>query len=348
MGRTFLQSLLRPIAGAVVFVFLTASSQAADWVVSKASGQVWVTTAHAQPASLSPSTILLPGDTIRTGSNGRVLLVRGEETILVAPNSVIGLPEQSEPTSTTTTILQQAGSIGVRAQKRDFNHFEVQTPYLAAVVKGTEFTVVVDETSADVQVASGQVQVSDIKSGQIVLLLPGQAARTSLLGQDGLTVRGSGPFGPVQQGVPGKALLEPTSSQGDGQRLQPAGGNQRDASANEGTRPFRISAPIGSVKLDVGNATNGLVRADGTYGRSDKRIGHWNANSNANSSLSAKGNGGSSVLATLGGSTLGNGNGNGNAFGIGNGNGNGNAFGIGNGHGNALGLLNGKAKGKKK
>lgn len=334
MSRPFLQSLCRSIAGAALLVLLPASPQAADWVVSKASGQVWVTSAQAQPASLGPQTILLPGDTIRTGSSGRVLLVRGEETILVAPNSVIGLPDQSELNSTTTTILQRAGSIGVKAQKRDFNHFEVQTPYLAAVVKGTEFTVVVDETSADVQVASGQVQVSDTKSGQIVLLLPGQAARTSWVGRDGLTVRGSGPFGRVQQGVPGKALLEPINSPGDGQRLQPAGGNQRDASANEGKGHFRIASPIGNVKLDVGSATNGLVRADGAYGRSDKRIGSWNANSDPNSSLSANGNGGASVIATLGGSALGNGNGNGNAFGLGN--------------GNALGLVNGKAKGKKK
>lgn len=331
MTRRFVQILRWAIAGATVLVLFPASSQAADWVVSKASGQVWVASAQAQPASLGPQTILLPGDTIRTGPSGRVLLVRGEETILVAPNSVIGLPSRTEPSS-TTTILQQAGSIAVKAQKRDFNHFEVQTPYLAAVVKGTEFTVAVDGTSAEVQVASGQVQVSDIKSGQIALLLPGQAARASVVGQDGLILRGSGPFGPVQQGVPGKALLEPIGSQGDGQRLHPADGNQRSASADKGEGHLRIASPIGSMKLDVSNATNGLVRADGVRGRSDKRKDSWNANLSPNSSLSASGDGSVSGIATLGGSTLGNGNGN--------------AFGLGNG--NALGLVNGKAKGKKK
>ena len=272
MTLTFLQSLRRTIAGAAVLVLFPASPQAADWIVSKASGQVWVASAQAQPASLGSQTILLPGDTIRTGPSGRVLLVRGEETILVAPNSVVGLPGQSEPSS-TTTILQQAGSIAVKAQKRDFNHFEVQTPYLAAVVKGTEFTVVVDGTSADVQVASGQVQVSDIKSGQIALLLPGQAVRASVVGQDGLILRGSGTFLPVQQGVPGKALLEPIGSQGEGQHLHPTGGNQRGASADQGKGILRIAAPIGSVKLDIGKATNGLVRADGVH--ASFRQTHW-------------------------------------------------------------------------
>src|SRR3982074_3363582 len=62
------------------------------WSVSKSSGEVWMTTTGAQTVSLSQQDVLKPGDTIRTGRNGRVLLVRGEETILVAPNSVIGLP----------------------------------------------------------------------------------------------------------------------------------------------------------------------------------------------------------------------------------------------------------------
>src|SRR5205807_10429110 len=64
------------------------------WRVSKSSGEVWMTTSGAQPASLGQEEILKPGDTIRTGRNGRALLVRGEETILVSPNSVIGLPAE--------------------------------------------------------------------------------------------------------------------------------------------------------------------------------------------------------------------------------------------------------------
>ena len=73
------------------FVSLYPGSQvvaedAAAWRVSKSSGQVWMTTTGVQEASLTNESELKPGDTIRTGSNGRVLLVRGEASMLVAPN----------------------------------------------------------------------------------------------------------------------------------------------------------------------------------------------------------------------------------------------------------------------
>ena len=83
----------------MAFVLSAASSALAEdgiWRVSKSSGEVWTTTSGAQQASLTPEEVLKPGDTIRTGRNGRVLLMRGEETILVSPNSVIGLPTEKK------------------------------------------------------------------------------------------------------------------------------------------------------------------------------------------------------------------------------------------------------------
>ena len=84
----------------MAFVLVVASSALAAedgvWRVSKSSGEVWMTTSGTQQASLTQEEVLKPGDTIRTGHNGRVLLVRGEETILVSPNSVIGLPTENE------------------------------------------------------------------------------------------------------------------------------------------------------------------------------------------------------------------------------------------------------------
>ena len=82
------------------------AAEAEAWSVGKSSGEVWMTTTGAQMVSLSQQDVLKPGDTIRTGRNGRVLLVRGEETILVAPNSVIGLPTEKKD-GLSTTIVQQ-------------------------------------------------------------------------------------------------------------------------------------------------------------------------------------------------------------------------------------------------
>ena len=135
-----------------------------------------MTTTGVQEASLTNESALKPGDTIRTGSNGRVLLVRGEASMLIAPNSVIALPAEQKD-GLSTTIYEQAGSVIFTAEKRNFKHFQVETPYLAAVVKGTQFRVTLDKRGANVAVLGGQVEVTDFKTGQNALVLPGQAAR---------------------------------------------------------------------------------------------------------------------------------------------------------------------------
>jgi hypothetical protein len=177
------------------------------WRVSKSSGDVWTVSPGAQAVSLSQELEVRPGDTLRTGRNGRVLLKRGEETILVAPNSSIAIPSQPAE-GLSTTIIQQAGSILLEVEKRNVKHFEVETPYLAAVVKGTQFRVSVDATGTKVSVLRGQVQVADFKSGQIAQVMPGQGAAALVHGKAGLLLSGSGTFSPVEQGKP-----RPTSTE---------------------------------------------------------------------------------------------------------------------------------------
>lgn len=171
----------------------------AGWLVSKRSGDVWVTTSGIQQASLNSETVLKPGDNIRTGRNGRVLLVRGEETILISPNSVIGVPGEKKE-GLPTTIIQQAGSILLEVEKRNVKHFSVETPYLAAVVKGTQFRVSVNKYGTSVNVLRGKVEVADFRSGQYALVLPGQAAKVLAQGKYGLSLSGSGTLNPIQQG----------------------------------------------------------------------------------------------------------------------------------------------------
>src|SRR5689334_12240764 len=205
------------------------------WSISKSSGEVWVTTSGAEQVSLRQEAPLKPGDVIRTGRNGRVLLVRGEETILISPNSVIGLPTEKKD-GMSTTIQQQAGSILLEVEKRNVKHFEVETPYLAAVVKGTQFSVTVNGKSTRVEVRRGQVEVSDFKSGQIAQVMPGQAATTFAHGKKGLSLSGSGPFNPIEQGKPRASTL---------QRIPvPKGGLPAPRNAGEG-RTVHALAPFG-------------------------------------------------------------------------------------------------------
>ncbi len=206
LGRV---GMRRALLAALILGTASAASAGDDgvWSVSKSSGEVWLATNGAQQVSLSQDGALKAGDTIRTGRNGRVLLVRGEETILISPNSVVGLPTEKKE-GLSTTIVQQAGSILLEVEKRNVKHFEVETPYLAAVVKGTQFSVTVGAGSTKVGVLRGQVEVSDFKTGQIAQVMPGQAATAFEHGKPGLSLSGAGTFNAIEQGKPRASTIE--------------------------------------------------------------------------------------------------------------------------------------------
>jgi hypothetical protein len=270
------------------------------WSVSKATGEVWVATDGAQQVSLNQDATLNPGNTIRTGRNGRVLLVRGEETILISPNSVVGLPAEKKD-GLSTTIIQRAGSILLEVEKRNVKHFEVETPYLAAVVKGTQFSVTVGAGSTKVGVLRGQVEVSDFKTGQIAQVMPGQAATVFENGKPGLSLSGAGTFNPIEQGKPRASTIErvPVPKSGlsaprnaaNGQAVHALGpidkgskaagvpkASHQAAGAHVGKAGVvRISSSLGEVKLNVHKVTNGLARGAAAPGHVR------NANANAGS-----------------------------------------------------------------
>jgi hypothetical protein len=359
---------------ATAFVLATASAAFAadggDWTVHKSSGEVWLGGSGVQQASLKQEDVLKPGDTIRTGRTGRVLLKRGDEMILVSPNSVIGVPAQKKE-GLSTTIKQQAGSILLDVEKRNVKHFEVETPYLAAVVKGTQFRVTVNAGKTTVDVVRGQVEVADFKSGQIAQVMAGQHATAFANGKSGLSLGGTGTFSPIEHGKPRASSIErvPVPRGGltairhatNGQSIQPS----RNASAHP-SKPgvTRISSSIGEVRVNFHRVTNGL--AHGATSSSGAARGGADTNTNADTNAvwsssgpdstsanngqgdngngataSAAGRGNASAVAAIGGGNANSGNGNSGNGGNGNsgtdnaasGSGNGaNGSGRGNGH----------------
>jgi hypothetical protein len=197
----------------LLLIFVTFSpgsgaiAQEAVWRVSKSSGEASVITAGQWLALTEGVTVKL-GDNVRTGQNGQVLLKRGEETILMSPNSVIGIAAESK-SGLSTTIIQQAGSILLEVEKRPVKHFAVETPSIAAVVKGTHFRVTVNSSDSRVDVLGGQVEVQDFKSGQYAMVLPKQTAMVSSQGPPGLLLSGLGKLNPIEQGTPRSASVSP-------------------------------------------------------------------------------------------------------------------------------------------
>ena len=223
-----------PVLLMAFVLFYTGTAAIADdnnWHVSNTSGNVWVTVEGVQQASLSHSSILKPGDSIRTGQNGRALLVHGEEYMLISPNSAIEIPKETKQ-GLLTTIIQRAGSVVLEVEKRNVKHFEVETPQLAAVVKGTRFRVTVEKDSSYVDVLRGQVEVSDFKSGQYALIQPGQTAKVSAQ-RSGLSLSGSGTLSFIQQGMPRRSSADPAPVTKEQERRSAADSTQNEQQIDE-------------------------------------------------------------------------------------------------------------------
>ncbi|HBM88372.1 MAG: FecR family protein [Parvibaculaceae bacterium] len=239
------------------------------WNVESHAGTVWVTQAALQPVALNPNESLRAGSTIETGDDGRVILVRGDESIIVSPRTSLALPEHND-NGMATTILQSFGTILLQVEKRAKQHFEVETPFLAAVVKGTKFTVTVDQSGAAVHVVEGAVEVIDLDTGDVGMVRPGQTAHTPAAQGVGLSVGGPGAAAPARGAAPArvnKAIPAPRQTQASAPIKAPA--------------PI-IVASVGTAALDVGMSTNGLARGATV---SNGRVS--SASSNADTSNSA-------------------------------------------------------------
>lgn len=245
---TVLVGFLRPILAvwaASCLVMSLASAQDVAWRVSKVSGQVWIEQVQATPVALSNDMAVAPGQTIRTGRSGRLLLTRGGQTILVASNSSLSLPNPGDVAR--SRVQQQAGSILLEVDKRDVEHFEVQTPFLAAVVKGTRFRVTVSPTGADVEVLEGRVQVSDFRSGDVATITRNQAARVSLSDHRGLRLIGNAPLPAIEPGLTQPAPFAPLAVGADGLLPSAGSGDDRRADEASGRRTISTMGQVAAV-----------------------------------------------------------------------------------------------------
>ena len=163
------------VAAAILALVLFSTSIAAadDWVAAKLRGTVQQLVGE-QWVALARNDVVSDDRTIRTGSTGRVTFQRGEETIELGANTEIRIHDR--PDERFTTIEQQSGTVAIEADALKVKHFAVETPYIAAVVKGTKFVVTSDDTGSSVLVSRGKVDVRDRSSGHRRLVPAGEAA----------------------------------------------------------------------------------------------------------------------------------------------------------------------------
>ncbi len=222
-------------AAAVIIAAFPTNAQAGDgWRVVDTAGVVRVGGPGLMPVALTREQELPEDAWIETAS-GRAVLVRGDETVLIEPNSRVQLP--GDPINGNTQVLQNLGSAIYTIGKQQKPHFQVDTPYMAAVVKGTAFTVTVGAGEASVAVSEGLVEVSTPGQADVEFVRPGFTALVS---------RESGGEISIDRTRPSEVPQGPETPKGDR-------GN---------TRAVLIPAAIGNLEVDLKEVSGGLVTSD--------------------------------------------------------------------------------------
>lgn len=234
--------VLRILACACALLFAAAESAAADgWRIVQSAGPVQAGATGFAPAAVQTNQTLPADAWIQTGAAGRVVLARGLETIALGPNSRVQLP--NEPVNGNTQVLQTLGSALFQVDKQKAPHFQVDTPYLAAIVKGTTFTVTVTPEGSSVDVTDGVVRVETPDGADADSVPAGFSAVVTRNDLGNVVVFGSGHDSPTPGGS--------GESHGKSDGASNDGGNNGKGSV--------ISTVIGEAVLDIKEASGGLA-----------------------------------------------------------------------------------------
>ena len=357
----------------------SAGEDGLTWVVTQASGNVQYRTGGKAPTgwqALRVGAVLGAAAEIRTGSDSRALLTHQGTTLTVSPESALKLPGTERPKG-VYRVFQSLGTLLYRIKERaaGMAAFEVETPYLVAVVKGTVFTVNASADGAAVHLTEGIVDVQPTLGGTGATLTPGGTARiTAVPGADVIVKR-------LDAGKRSNVIAPKGKGNGDAATSSGAHGGKgvtiaKSVKSNSGRHPRAVAIFAGNNRgglfakgVNVKNAFNkkrgrhgssnhgdevsavakGLV----TYGGADvsakaKDGGLALGTGNEGGGLSNSGSGGGGLSSSgAGGGGLSSSGAGGGGLGGGNGNLGGGNGGLGGGNGNLGNLGGGNGGGKK-
>lgn len=276
--------IARALLGAVMLMAGQAAfAQGAGWTISEVAGTVTLktreTTVQVRRGSAVPA-----GAVLATGPGSRVVAVRGRDFITVNANSRVQVPGAGDQSAGFFDILQDLGNALFQIEKQPDPHFRVRTPYLAAVVKGTTFSITVSDEGASLQVVEGAVETSTADGGAHELIRPGVVAmveasdrmRLRILDQQVRVIDSPAKAelragaAPAQDAAGQKQAEEPSVVTMDGAPdavtdEASSSGQLRDTQASvdlsemAGGDSQSVARAIAAVPSSIGTATDGLV-----------------------------------------------------------------------------------------
>jgi FecR-like protein len=259
-----------------------------DWIAKQLRGPV-MELVDGQWVKLNRGDVVPDSRVVQTLAAGHVTFVRGEETVELGPHTQIQIVDKPTNGKPFTTVKQSFGMVSVEAQVQNVQHFAVDTPYLAAVVKGTRFTVTSGDKGASVTVRRGHVAVTGKQNKQQVLISVGQTASVGANAGDPLVVSGSGKLPKVLD-----AKGNPVAEVSTGGLFGGSTGEDLVIGGTEAGGSLVAVTGDDGLGVTVGGSGSGSSLASATVGGS----------SVASVTVGSSGSGSSVVSATVGGSSL--------------------------------------------
>jgi hypothetical protein len=217
----------------------SAPSDSENIVVVASQGDVRVTMLG-ETRTAKPGTVITPPATIRTGRDGTIELRQGRTRASIAPDTQIEIPTLGVRGKFVERIVQPRGNVFYDIAPRSGRKLRVETPYLVAVIKGTQFNVAAYEETTTVSLFEGRLEIWAADDSDVVQLNAGEIATRGRGDQrirvlqmatgetlrannaspiEGATARSSSVFDPVGERVTSGDLVRGVDS--PGVRLSP-------------------------------------------------------------------------------------------------------------------------------
>jgi hypothetical protein len=149
-------------------------------VLTERSGDVAITANGREHSAGAGSTLAVPSR-VATGADGFVALVQDQTRISIAPQSDVEIPADAAEGHLVARLVQHSGNVFYDVQKREAGRLRVETPFLVAVIKGTQFNVAVQGDSTTISLFEGRLEIRTPDDDEVIQLNAGEIAIRSMI-----------------------------------------------------------------------------------------------------------------------------------------------------------------------
>jgi hypothetical protein len=146
--------------------------------VTAVSGSVSVTMAGSSTPVQIDSTVGLPARIV-TGDDGMLSLTQAGTNITIAADSDVEIPAEAADGQLIARLVQRRGNVFYDVAHREAGTLRVETPFLVAVIKGTQFNVAVQDGGSAISLFQGRLEIDAPDGSDSVFINAGQIATRS-------------------------------------------------------------------------------------------------------------------------------------------------------------------------